>query len=106
MAGPTHYLYTLRPARLAMLAEGPTEAEAATVTAHFNYLKELSEQGTVVLAGRTLHTDESSFGIVILRADSEQEARTIFENDPAVRGGVMHGKLYPYRIAVMAHQPA
>ena len=104
MADPTHYLYKLRPTRLAML-EGATEAEAAIVLTHFNYLKGLNEQGIVVLAGRTLHTDETSFGIVILRANSEQEARAVMENDPAVKGGVMCADLYPYRIALMG-QPS
>jgi len=56
----------------------------------------------MVLAGRTLNTDERSFGIVIFRADSEEAARRVMEQDPAVRNRVMRAELYPYRIALMA----
>jgi uncharacterized protein YciI len=97
----THYLYKLQPARLGMLSEGPTETEAAITAEHFAYLEALVERGVVVLAGRTLTTDASSFGICILRAASEAEARTIMENDPGVRNGVMRAELFPYRIALI-----
>ncbi len=58
--------------------------------------------GVVILAGRTLNTDESSFGIVIFQAESEKAARQVVNNDPAVRQRVMRAELYPYRIALMA----
>ena len=54
------------------------------------------------LAGRTLNTDESSFGIVIFEAESEKAARQVVDNNPAVRQEVMRAELYPYRIALMA----
>jgi len=59
----------------------------------------------VLLAGRTLNTDPSSFGIVILTADTEQEARRIMHNDPAVKARVMRAELYPYRIALLGKLP-
>jgi len=63
------YLYTIQPTRVAMLVEGPTPEEAAIVSQHFDYLSALVQSAVVVLAGRTLTTDERSFGIVILRAN-------------------------------------
>jgi uncharacterized protein YciI len=102
MSDVTQYLYKIQPTRLGMLTQGPTPEEAATVAQHFAYLKGLAEQGVVVLAGRTLNTDESTFGIVILNASSDEAARVIMNNDPAVKNGVMCGELYPYRTAVMA----
>lgn len=84
-----------------MLAEGPTPAEAATTQRHFEYVKGLCDSGVVILAGRTLNTDSSSFGIVILNADSEAAARSIMESDPGVAGGVMRADLFPYRIALL-----
>lgn len=96
------YLYRIQPTRAAMLPEGPTEAEAALVSAHFNYLKALREQGVVILAGRTLNTDPTSFGIVIFNADSDDSARALVDTDPAVSGGVMRAELFPYRIALIA----
>jgi uncharacterized protein YciI len=94
------YLYTIRPTRAAMLVEGPRPEEAAVVSDHFDYLSALVDQAVVVLAGRTLTTDERSFGIVIFRAESDDDARSIMENDPAVKAGVMRAELYPYRIAL------
>jgi len=102
MSDVTQYLYKIQPTRLEMLTTGPTPEEAAIVSQHFAYLKGLTEQGVVVLAGRTLNTDESSFGIVIFNATSEESARSIMNDDPAVKNGVMRAELYPYRIAVMA----
>jgi uncharacterized protein YciI len=87
-----------------MLSEGPTPEEERIVGDHYSYLKKLTDQGVVILAGRTLNTDESSFGIIIFRADSEEAARRIVADDPAVRGGVMRAELFPYRIALMEDQ--
>ena len=51
------YLYKIQPVRPDMLTEGSTESESKTVSEHFDYLKDLTEKGTVMLAGRTQNTD-------------------------------------------------
>lgn len=94
------FLYTIQPTRYAMLTEGPTAQEATVISEHFEYLQALTEKGVVILAGRTLNTDVSSFGIVILRAHDEQTARKIMEEDPAVKERIMQAQLYPYRVAL------
>ena len=43
----------------------------------------------------------TSFGIAVFEAEDESAARTIMENDPAVRAGLMRAVLYPYKIALM-----
>jgi uncharacterized protein YciI len=88
-----------------MLSEGPTPEEERIVGDHYSYLKKLTDEGVVILAGRTLNTDETSFGIIIFRAESEEAARCIVADDPAVRGGVMRAELFPYRIALMKDEP-
>jgi uncharacterized protein YciI len=98
----THYLYKLQATRLEMLTQGPTPEEAAIISQHFNYLKDLTERGVMVLAGRTLNADETTFGIAIFTAPSADAARAIMNNDPAVKNGIMRAELYPYHIAVMA----
>jgi uncharacterized protein YciI len=95
------FLYKIRPTRAEMLSQGATQDETEIVSAHFNYLKGLHEQGILVLAGRTLNTDETSFGIVIFNAKTVEKAREIMENDPAVLQGVLQAELYPYRMALM-----
>jgi uncharacterized protein YciI len=101
MTETAQYLYKIRPSRPAMLTDGPTPAEQESVSEHFEYLRRLTEEGVVILAGRTLNTDETSFGIVIFRAASPEAARALMENDPAVRRGVMLAELYPYRVALL-----
>ncbi len=96
------FIYVLRPTRVAMLTDGPTEDEAATIGEHFAYLQDLTSKGVVVLAGRTTNNDASTFGIAVFRAGSEPDARRIMESDPAVRCRVMSATLYPFRIALLA----
>lgn len=94
------FLYRIQPTHLAMLSEGATEAEAESVGRHFAYLQVLLQRGTLLLAGRTSNSDASSFGIVFFVADSEDEARAIILDDPAVREGVMRAELFPYRVVL------
>ena len=54
----------------------------------------------VFLTGRTLDPGQGVFGIVILRADSDDEARALMDNDPGMRQGLMRAELFPYRIAL------
>ncbi len=105
VAEATQFLYTVQPTRPEMLTEGPTSAEQAIIAQHVAYLQQLTEHGVVLVAGRTLNTDASAFGIVILQAESEAMARDLMHRDPAVAGGVMRAELYPYRVAFMAQTP-
>ena len=95
-----HHLYTIRPTRQAMLAAGATEAESAILSRHFTYLQELTEAGTLFMAGRTLTTGPESMGIVIINSRDEPTARAIMEDDPAVAEGVMTAVLFPFRISL------
>lgn len=98
----TQFLYQIRPTRPEMLTQGPTPDETAAVERHFAYLKDLTERGIVLMAGRTLNSDAESFGICVFRAEDEAAARRIMEGDPAVAGGVMSAQLFPYRVALRA----
>ena len=104
MTETSQYLYRITPTRLEMLTEGPTERESEITSRHFAYLKGLVEKGVVILAGRTLNSDENTFGITILNAENKDSARQIMLDDPAVREGVMNAELYPYRIALIAEK--
>ena len=96
----SEFIYRIRPARPEMLTIGPTATESAWIDQHFTYLKDLTERGIVQLAGRTLNTDPTCFGIVIFRVETEEAARLIMENDPAVQNGVMRAELFPFRTAL------
>jgi len=94
------FLYRIQPTRLGMLSSGPTEREASVIGEHLAYLSELTDRGTVLMAGRTLTTDERTFGVAVLVASASEEAEAIMKNDPAVKYGVMRAELFPYRIAL------
>jgi uncharacterized protein YciI len=93
------FLYKTTPVRLGMVTEGPTDAENEIVGRHFNYLESLTQQGTVLVFGRTQNSGAKTFGIIVFRASSEEEAQSILSNDPAVKEGVMHAELYSYKVA-------
>ena len=101
---PMEFLYRIQPLRPEMFVEGPTSEESRRVSEHFEYLRELTERGVVILAGRTLNTDPTSFGIVIFRSDTEAAARVLMEADPAVAGGVFRAELFPYSVALMGER--
>jgi uncharacterized protein YciI len=81
-----------------MLTEGPTDDEAAIIARHWAYLQSLHQQETVLFVGRTLLTDESSFGVAVIKAETEEAAVEIMEGDPAVQAGVMEAQLYPFQV--------
>lgn len=97
------FLYTVQPIRPGFL-EASTEEEDRIVSDHFGYLQTLTAQGACLLAGRTLNTDPSSFGLVILSVESEDRAREIMEGDPAVEAGIFRAQLFPYRVALVSER--
>src|SRR5438309_2145082 len=94
------FLYRIQPTRPAMLTEGPTGRESEIIGQHFAYLQGLLDAGTLLMAGRTLNSDERAFGIAVFVAPSEAIAEEVMHNDPAVRLGVMRVELFPYRVAL------
>lgn len=91
------YLIQYRPPR-ATFIEDATEAETNAVGEHFEYLKALLEQGTLILAGRT---DDASVGLFIFEAENDEAAETIRKNDPAVQAGVFSAEVKLFRLALI-----
>ena len=98
MIGESEFIYLIEPVREGMVEKPTDEEEAAAVEAHFQYLKSLTEQGTVVLAGRT--TEPPHVGLVIFRAADRAAAEAIMDDDPAIKAGVFAPRLQPFRIAL------
>lgn len=98
-AAQKEYIYVLKPGRADLLITGHTPAERVIQDKHSEYLDQMAKKGVLILYGRTLTTDDSTFGIVIFRAASDEEARKVMNGDPGVQGKLMTAKLYPYRVA-------
>lgn len=94
------FLYRLTPVRIEMVTEESTPEEQAFVNEHFVHLEKLTQQGVVLLVGRTQDNSPNTFGLVIFQAQSTEQAREIMNSDPAVRKGLMRAELFPFRIAL------
>ncbi len=91
------FVYFIRPHR-ENFAETITEDEANIMGEHFGYLQELLNNGKLILAGPEL---TGKFGIAIFEADTEDEAKEIMINDPAVKSGIVTPELHPYRVSLI-----
>ena len=95
------FIYAFDPVRPELVTDPDawTEEELRIAKAHFAYLKQATEEGIVLLAGRA--QDGVGPAIVVFEADSEEEARRFMENDPFVAGGLMRASLHPFRAALV-----
>ena len=66
--------------------------------AHFEYLKQATSQGIVLLAGPCL---DQTFGMVVFSAESEAAARAFMLDDPSVKSNVMMAELHPLKVSLM-----
>lgn len=74
-----------------------TAEETASISAHFQYLKNLLEEGKLLFAGR--RTD-AAFGIAVFEGVSELEATDIAKKDPAVIRGVFSFSIGQFQFAL------
>ena len=76
-----------------------TEADDRISTAHYERLRQATEAGRVILAGRS--QDGIGPAIVIFRAEPEDDARRFMEEDPFVSSGLFRASLHPFRAALV-----
>lgn len=86
MSKNNHYYAIIKPYRQDFITN-PNEGEDKIMSDHFQYLKSLLNQERLVLAGPTLIL-EDPFGLIILEAENEKDAKEILEKDPSVRAGI------------------
>ena len=85
----------------------PREDFAATMTdeedrvwaEHFERLKRLLAEGTLILAGPTL--GRINTGLAIIEAPDETSARRIMDEDPTIASGLATGELRGFRVALL-----
>ena len=83
-----HFFATITPYRNDFITK-PDKEENKIMSDHFLYLKDLMEKGKLFLAGPTLKQDDP-YGVLIFEVDTEEEARTLLENDPSVKTGIQN----------------
>ena len=72
------------------------------VEKHFKKLQALTQQGVCLFSGHTLVTDESGFGIIVVRVGSEAEAQKIIDDDDLVKAGLVRGTIFPFEVVTAA----
>jgi uncharacterized protein len=98
-AGKKSFLIRIQPVRSTFVQDA-TKEEGKIMGAHFEYLKKLTAEGKVVLAGPSIN-GEKTFGLIIVETDTEAEARGIMENDPSYKAGIQRGEVLPFTIALL-----
>lgn len=88
------FVILLRPAN-----DYGIEGTEEIVSEHFKYLQGLLKKGTLIMAGRF---SEVLIGLVMIETESKEKALEIMRDDPAVKKGIFHAELYPWRIALKA----
>jgi len=68
----------------------------AMMSPHVAYLKELLEQGILIITGPFI--DEKRGGMFIVEVKDEEELNLIVNNDPAILSGLARYKARPYKI--------
>src|SRR5260221_5970763 len=92
------YLYRVLAAHPEMMAKGLTPEQTQVMQEHLDHLKSLEAKRVIVVAGRTLNSDETTFGIVMFRADTAAAARDILNSDPGIQNGLFKRTLFPFQI--------
>ena len=81
-----------------------TADEKAAWAAHFERFKRMHAEGSIVLVGPTL--GRTNTGIEIFDAPDGAAARTIMEEDPAIKGGFATGELRPFWVSLLRGREA
>lgn len=95
------FIYVLKLTPRLLDEKSWTEQDNQIVGRHFRRLQRLHKEGRVLLAGRTLNSDPTQFGVVVFEAASEEEARAFMEADDAVKEKIMTAQLFPFRVALI-----
>ncbi len=75
-----------------------TSEDEKAINDHFNRIKADYGAKKIIHVGRTVDPKNGGFGLVIFHADSLEEAIKYANLDPAVLGGQMTVKVFPYEL--------
>jgi uncharacterized protein YciI len=81
-----------------------TPAEQALMEQHFHYWKDLTDKGVCIFGGPVLDP-RGVYGVLAIRAASEDEARALADGDPSVKAGVNRMEVAEMRLAFLLKRP-
>ncbi len=94
---PAHFIIQLHGTRDGWPNE-MTPDEERIMGEHFEYLRALTHDGKVLLAGPCM---DPIYGLVVLEVSGEDEARQIMADEPSVVGGVHTYTMHPFRASLL-----
>jgi uncharacterized protein YciI len=89
------FAYLVRPAFDRRFLAEASEHQRGIVEEHAAWLHARYAEGRVRFAGRCF---DGPFGLVVLDAESEEEARELMQQDPSVRSAAQSPEFYPFNI--------
>lgn len=101
---PKHFFLRLLPPRPTFPFD-MTEDERRLMGEHGAYLRTALEAGRVLVYGPVL-AEEGPFGMAVIEAVDEADARQFVEGDPTVRAGLNRFSLAPMRVGGERSRPA
>jgi uncharacterized protein YciI len=84
-------------------AETMTDEERSVWATHFERLKRLHAEGTLIIAGPTLGPINT--GVCVFEAPDEEAARRFMDADPAIASGIATGELRPFVVSLLRGRP-
>lgn len=81
--------------------ENMISEEKQIMSEHYEYLKNLTAQQKVLLAGPVFG---DVFGLIVLEVNSISEAEEILKNEPSIARGVHTYEIHPMRASLMAYK--
>ncbi len=92
------WIYFIHPSR-DNFAATMTDEERAVWGVHWERLKRLYDEGSVILVGPT--GGRTNTGICVFEAPDEAAARRLMAEDPAISGGYAIGELRPFHVSLL-----
>jgi uncharacterized protein len=80
------------------LSDDATPAEQAVMQQHLAYWKDLNDKGICVFGGPVLDPN-GAYGVLVVRADTKDQARALGEGDPSVKSGLNKIEVAEMRVA-------
>jgi uncharacterized protein len=99
-----HFVYKLIPPR-PTFDRDMSESEAAIMYQHVGYWQQLLEQGKAVAFG-PVGDPAGAWGLAVVEAESEHEARALSADDPAISSSMCTVEIHPMPGAIVRpYQP-
>ena len=95
-----HFVYKLIPPRPTFGPGDMSDDEAAVMAEHAGYWQRLTEDGKVVVFGPVV-SPSGTWGLAVVRADTEDEMTAIGDADPAVTSGTCTFEVGMMPVAVL-----